>query len=400
MEEMARFFNRLAESFSGIHVVVAFTMERFERNRFHQRAKELYRKAMRLVWYSSLARMNNELLGVGVICLAILAGGYLVLSQETHLFGVKMTDRPLSFGAIMVFYAFLAGVSDPARKLADVYSSLQAAAAAADRVYPLLDRKSAISDPPTPRPFPSRDVSLAFEAVHFHYVPGKPVLRDVNLHIRDGETVAFVGPNGCGKTTLANLAPRFYDPVAGAVRLGGVDLRELKLREIRRRIGVVTQQTVLFDDTIRDNIRYGSLHASDEQVIEAAKKAHIHRFIESLDEGYDTHVGERGGRLSGGQRQRIALARAILRDPAILLLDEATSQIDPESEQMIQLALESFTRGRTTIMITHRMATLSLADRIVVINAGAIADVGAHDELIARCPLYRRLQRTEFKLSA
>jgi ATP-binding cassette subfamily B protein/subfamily B ATP-binding cassette protein MsbA len=400
MEEMAKFFNRLAESFSGIHVVAAFTMERFERNRFHKRAKELYRRSMRLVWYGSLARMNNELLGVGVICLAIMAGGYLVLTQDTQLLGVKMTDRPLSFGALMVFYACLAGVSDPARKLADVYSNLQSAAAAADRVYALLDREPSISDPPHPVPLPAGRRDLTFEHVHFQYTPGNPVLRDINFCVRHGETLAIVGPNGCGKTTLVNMAPRFYDPAEGVVRLGGVDLRDLRLRELRQQIGVVTQHTVLFEGTIRDNIRYGSLHATDKQVMEAAKKAHVHRFVESLDEGYHTNVGERGGRLSGGQRQRISLARAILRDPAILILDEATSHIDPESEQMIQGALESFIRGRTTLLITHRMSALDLADRILVLDGGAIADIGTHDQLINRCPLYGRLYQVDFRQSA
>jgi ATP-binding cassette subfamily B protein/subfamily B ATP-binding cassette protein MsbA len=264
----------------------------------------------------------------------------------------------------------------------------------------MLDRQPTIADPLHPRPVPPGTPDVLFDKVNFHYEPGRPVLRDISLRLRHGETLAIVGPNGCGKTTLANLIPRFYDPVSGAIRLGGVDLRELKLRDLRRRIGMVTQQTVLFDDTIRDNIRYGALHASDEEVVEAAKKAHLHRFIESLENGYDTNVGERGGRLSGGQRQRIALARAILRNPAILILDEATSEIDPESERMIHIALESFIRDRTTIVITHRMSTLALADRILVMDDGAIADMGVHDELMGRCPLYRRLRRTDFKLSA
>jgi ATP-binding cassette subfamily B protein/subfamily B ATP-binding cassette protein MsbA len=230
---------------------------------------------------------------------------------------------------------------------------------------------------------------------------GEPVLRAIDLRIPFGESLAIVGSNGCGKSTLVNLVARFYDPVEGAVRLDGVDLRACRVRELRRKIGIVTQQTVLFDDTVMNNIRYGSLHATDEQVIAAAKKAHAHRFIvEKLDEGYDTIVGERGGRLSGGQRQRIALARAILRDPEILILDEATSQIDLESEQLIHQALREFTRGRTAILITHRLSTLTLADRILVMDAGRIADLGTHQELLGRCDIYRRLHQIQFRESA
>jgi ATP-binding cassette subfamily B protein/subfamily B ATP-binding cassette protein MsbA len=242
---------------------------------------------------------------------------------------------------------------------------------------------------------------LAFEGVSFHYLPGEPVLHKIDLRIPFGEKLAIVGANGCGKSTLVNLVARFYDPVEGAVRMDGVDLRQCRVRELRRKIGIVTQQTVLFDDTVMNNIRYGSLHATDEQVIAAAKKAHAHRFItEKLDEGYDTIVGERGGRLSGGQRQRIALARAILRDPEILVLDEATSQIDLESEQLIHQALRDFARGRTAILITHRLSTLTLADRILVMDAGRVADLGTHHELLTRCEIYRRLHQIQFRESA
>ncbi len=401
MEEMAQLYNRLAETFSGIQLVKACTMERHERKRFHQTAKQYYRKVMRINFYSSLTAPNNELLGIGVICLALVAGCYLVLNQQTHLLGVRMTDRPLSFGALMAFYAFLIGVSDPARKLSGVMSALQSAAAAADRVYAVHDREPTIVDPPSPRPLPSQDRELVLDHVSFHYTPEQPVLIDLDLKIASGETIAIVGPNGCGKTTLASLIPRFYDPVAGSVRLGGCDLRELRMRDLRREIGLVTQQTLLFDDTVANNIRYGRPGASESEVIEAAQKAHAHRFIvEQLSEGYETVVGERGGRLSGGQRQRIALARAILRDPSILILDEATSQIDYESEQLIHKALEEFVRGRTTILITHRVHTLALAQRILVMNEGRVVDLGTHSELLGRCAVYQRLYQTSLRESA
>jgi ATP-binding cassette, subfamily B, bacterial MsbA len=227
------------------------------------------------------------------------------------------------------------------------------------------------------------------------------VLDRVNLRIRCGETIAIVGPNGCGKTTLANLIPRFFDVGSGAVEIDGIDVRQARLRDLRRQIGIVTQEALLFDDTVYNNLRYGSPHATREQVIDAAKQAHAHRFVEQkLEHGYETVVGTGGTRLSGGQRQRIALARAILRDPPILILDEATSQIDLESEQLIHKALEHFVRNRTAILITHRLATLDLADRIVVMQSGRVQDFGSHGELMSRCELYRRLYQLQFREAA
>jgi len=396
MEEMAQLFGTLEEAFRGINVVKSFTMERHERTRFHAKSKKYYRCSMRIARYDSLSHPMTEILGMVMICLAMLAGAWLVIQKETHLFGIPMCSRPLSLGSLLWFYALLAGAADPARKLSDVFTCLQRGAAAADRIYALLDRQPQVRDPRHPRPLGRHHQSLAFENVCFSYFPGRPVLREINLDVRFGETIAVVGPSGCGKSTLANLVPRFADPDSGCIRIDGIRLSDVRLRVLRGQIGVVTQEPLLFDDTVFNNIRYGSPHATRQQVVEAAKRAHADRFIEhELPHGYNTTVGPMGGQLSGGQRQRIALARAILRDPAILILDEATSQIDVYSERLIHNALERFRRGRTTILITHRLGALALADRIVVLQDGRVLDVGTHQELITRCEFYRRMHQPD-----
>ncbi|HVA47500.1 MAG TPA: ABC transporter ATP-binding protein [Pirellulales bacterium] len=398
MEEMSQIYNILEETFQGVKVVKAFTMERSERWRFHQVSKKYLKKAMRIARYDSLTRPVTEVMGMTTVCVALLAGAYLVLKQKNNLFGIPMGRQPPSFEALLLFYGLLAGVSDPARKLSEVFSRIQRASAASDRIYQLLDREPRIVDAKHPTPLARHHRDLVFDQVTFHYQPTQRVLDNIELRIAFGETIAVVGPNGCGKSTLANLIPRFFDPISGAVLLDGVDLRDVRLRDLRGQIGLVTQETLLFDDTVLANIRYGSPWATRDDVLRAAQRAHAHRFIEEkLEHGYQTIVGQRGNVLSGGQRQRIALARAILRDPPVLILDEATSQVDLESEQVIQQVLEQFIRNRTTVIVTHRMGTLALADRIVVMEAGRILDVGSHDELLRRCSLYGRLHDIQFK---
>jgi subfamily B ATP-binding cassette protein MsbA len=394
-------YSILGETFENIKIVKAFTSERQERRRFHRNSKEIYRRAMKIARYDALVHPLSEMLGVSAISLCILCGAYLVLNQETHLLGIKMSDRPLSWGELLLFYGLLVGATDPARKLSDVFNRLQRAVAASDRIYQMLDREPAIRNAPNPRPLARHHREIVFRDVAFSYTPAVQVLAGINLRIGYGETIAVVGPNGCGKSTLASLIPRFFDVTAGTVEIDGVDVRQVRLRDLRRQIGIVTQEALLFDDTVYNNIRYGSPHATREEIVEAARQAHAHRFIEQkLERGYETIVGAAGGRLSGGQRQRVALARAMLRNPAILILDEATSQIDIESEQLIHRALEQFVRDRTAILITHRLATLDLADRILVMQAGGVHDIGTHHELISRCELYRRIYQFQFRESA
>lgn len=398
MEEMAQIYATLEETLRSIKIVKAFTNERQERHQFHLRSKKYYRDAMRIARYDSLSRPLTEIMGIITICLALMAGAWLALSGETSLFGVRLSNRALSPGQLLLFYALLAGSADPIRKLSDIFTQLQRASAAAERIFTQLDREPLVRSPEHPTTIGRHRRQLTFEGVDFAYTPGQPILRGIDLQIPFGETIAIVGPNGCGKSTLANLIPRFYDPAAGTIRIDGVSLRDIHLRDLRRQIGLVTQETLLFNDTVFNNVRYGRPHATREQVIEATQRAHAHQFIvEELADGYETVVGSMGSRLSGGQRQRISLARAILRDPAILILDEATSQVDLESEQAIQKALEAFVCNRTTIIITHQMSVLALADRIVVMQAGRVLDVGAHDELLLRSDLYRRLYQIQFE---
>lgn len=401
MEQMSHIYEALAEVLGGLRVVKAFTMEAHERDRFAETAQTYYRKAMKIARYNALIRPMNELMGASMICVAVLVSGYLSLNHETHLFGIKISDRRLSTGACLLFYALLAGMIDPARKLSEVFGQLQRAMAASERVFELFDRRPATKDPARPRPLPRHSRSLELDKVHFGYIPHQPVLEEVCLKIPFGETWVVVGPNGSGKSTLVGLLLRFFDPDQGSVRIDGVDLREVRQRDVRRQVGLVSQETMLFDDTVLENIRYGCLDASDEQVTRAARQAHAHEFIQrSLPSGYQTRVGPTGNRLSGGQRQRIALARAMLRDPAIFILDEATSQIDPESEQLIYAALRAMPGSRTTIIVTHRSAGLALADRVVVMDRGRVQAMGTHEELLARSRFYRQFCRTAWKQSA
>ena len=399
MEDSAKLLNRLYQSLTFMRVVRAFNMEDGERRRFQIVAKDVYKKSMRISWFSSLARINTELFGIVMISLSVLAGGYLVLNHETHLFGIRMCAAPMNFGSVMMFFGFLIGIADPLRKMGDVFNLIQSGMVAADRVFPLIDQLPAVTDPVDPLPLPAGPLAVEFKNVRFEYESGRSILKGVSAKIPAGSSLAILGHNGCGKSTLINLIPRFFDVCSsepnqssGAIKIGELDVRQVRVKDLRKRIGYVTQTTMLFSDTIAENIAYGMPWATREQIIEAAKKAHAHEFILALEEGYDTNIGDRDGILSGGQRQRISLARAILKDPEILILDESTSQIDPESKELIHHTLADFMRNRTTILITHQMSTLNLVDRIMLMRDGQVVDCGTHEQMLGRCDEYRRMQ--------
>jgi ABC-type multidrug transport system fused ATPase/permease subunit len=398
LECVSAFYKILQESFLAIRVIKAFNLERHERRRFFHEGKVYYRKVMRFVKLDAMVSPVTELLGMLVVFGTLLIGTYLLISGHTHLWGIRLTTEPVEAAGLIQFYVALAGLSDPCRKLSNLYGRLQRTAAAAERVFDYMNRQPQITDRPRAGYLGRCVGGIEFDGVTFTYQQSsEPALRDLSLTIRAGETVALVGPNGCGKSTLVNLLARFYDPQQGVIRIDGTDSRQVKLRSLRRQLGLVTQETALFDDTLFNNIARGNQHASREQVFEAARQAFAHDFIVQLPQGYETKIGEQGTRLSGGQRQRLALARAILRDPSILVLDEATSAIDVESEALIQRALEKFRQGRTTIIISHRLSILSLVDRIVMLDRGVLLAQGTDAELTCTSPAYRRLRELYFQ---
>jgi ATP-binding cassette subfamily B protein/subfamily B ATP-binding cassette protein MsbA len=397
LERMSSIYKILQEGFQGIRVVKAFTMEPYERRRFCTATKDYYHKAMWMVNLDALASPIVETLGVAAIAAALLAGAYLVLRDQTHLFGMRVTDQPPKYESLLTLYVFLSSIADPVRKLTSVYTRIQSGMAAADRIFVFIDRQPRVrGNSHCPR-LVAHESTIEFRDVCFSYEPGHPILTNIHLQVRHGETIALVGKNGCGKTTLVGLIPRFYDPDHGFVLVDGHDLRTVNLRSLRQQIGLVTQDTTLFDDTVYNNIAYGYRRARREDVEEAARRAYAHDFISQLPHAYQTRIGEAGAKLSGGQRQRLALARAILRNPRILLLDEFTSQSDVESEALIHKALREFMRNRTTFVITHRLNTLEIADRIVMVENGRIAAVGTHQELLDTCAGYQRLHQAQFQ---
>ena len=392
LEQTANLYARLAETFQSFRVVKAFTQEMYERDKFQKVNYACCQRALKIAKYDAFVNPMIEFFGILMICFAIIVGAYLAMGERTDIFGIPMLNEPMDMEWLVVFFAMLVGASDPARRLSDIYTQFQSATAAADRIYSMIDRVVPIQDPENPSPMAKHQESIRFENVSFEYEAGHPVLKDVSLDIQFGECIAILGASGCGKSTLLSLLPRFADATGGLVLIDGLPTTSIRLQDLRQQIGMVSQEPILFNMTVLENIRYGRADATREEIIAAAKQAFAHEFIEKeLPEGYETIVGPVGGNLSGGQRQRIALARAILRNPPIFLLDEATGQIDVPSERMIHEALSSFKKGRTTIMVTHRLSAVELADRVVMMDDGKIIAVGTHAELLKVSPEYKVL---------
>jgi ATP-binding cassette, subfamily B, bacterial MsbA len=400
LESMSTIYKILQESFQGIKVIKAFCTERVERRRFFGETKNLYRKSVRVAMIDAMSDPVLEMLTLSTVIIALLAGSYLVLHHTIYLnlglFRLQLASEPMAIQDLLTLYTMLAAAADPIRKLANVHSKIQRAAAAADRICALMDRRPKVSENKRgPRLSRHRQI-IEIEDVTFGYRKDAPVLSGINLSVRHGETIALVGPNGCGKTTLMNLIPRFWEVDSGAIRIDGHDIREVQLRSLRTQIGMVIQETILFQDTIANNIAYGFPNAGRAAIERAAERAYAHQFIIALPQGYDTLVGERGYGLSGGQRQRIALARAMLRDPAILILDEATSAVDIQDEVLIRKAIEEFAKTRTTFLISHSLASIQVADRIVLLDGGRIEAIGTDYELKRTSALYRRLHEIHY----
>jgi ATP-binding cassette, subfamily B, bacterial MsbA len=377
--------SHIQETVGGVRLVKASGAEAYESERFRALTHRHYKAVVRNERWRQFFPSANEM----IIATALLG----VLWFGSHLVLVEGTLAPDAF---IAFTVMAARILSPVKWLGRFPSLVQPGLAASQRAFELLDEEPEVVERPDALPVAGFDEAIRLEGVAFEYEPGEPVLRGVDLRIGRGEVVALVGPSGSGKTTVANLVPRFYDPTAGRITLDGRDIRDLEVGGLRSLMGIVTQETILFHDTVRANIAYGLGDVGQEALEAAARAAHAHEFIVELPEGYDTVLGERGTRLSGGQRQRIAIARALLRDAPILILDEATSALDTESESLVQEAIDRLMADRTVLVIAHRLSTVRKADRIAVMQAGRIIDQGHHRELIDREGLYRRLYELQF----
>ncbi|MEI7998256.1 MAG: ABC transporter ATP-binding protein [Candidatus Omnitrophota bacterium] len=384
-EKMADINSHLYETISGVRILKAFGTERYEIKRFNQQNQDFYRLRMKGLKNLILLGPITELIGAicGVVAILIL--------------GRDVLDGRLSFGVFSLSLVSILQVIRPIKKLANVQAIIQQALTANVRIYEVLDTKPSVVEKTTAAELAPLAQKILLENVSFAYdATSGDVLHDVSLTIKKGELVAIVGPTGSGKSTLVNLIPRFYDASRGKISFDGVDVKEVSFKSLRGQVGVVTQEAILFNDTVRNNIAYGTFDVTLEQVKHAAKMAFADHFVEKMPLGYETMVGDRGFRLSGGEKQRLTIARAILKNPPILILDEATSQLDSESEKIVQEALDTLMKNRTVIAIAHRLSTIMKADKIVVLEAGRIVGLGKHDELLFTCPLYRRLYETQF----
>ncbi len=378
----------LEQTFQGIRVVKTYCMEEYEKRRITRIIERIFRLTYKSERVRSLSSPIMETLGGFAVAMVILYGGYQVVGGD------------VTTGAFMSFIAALLMAYEPMKRLANLNASVQEGLAGAQRLFALLDKQPTILDKPGAKPLKVKHGAIRLEDVHFSYEPGEPTLLGIDLEIPAGKTAALAGPSGSGKSTVLNIISRFYEAGSGRVSIDGVDVCDVTMASLRGSIALVSQEIALFDDTVRANIAYGRAGAANDQIIDAARHAAAHDFIMKLPQGYETIVGERGVKLSGGQRQRLAIARAILKDAPILLLDEATSSLDTESERQVQVALEKLMKGRTSLIVAHRLSTIMKADVIHIVADGRIVESGKHEELLAAGGVYSRLSAVQFAKQA
>jgi ATP-binding cassette, subfamily B, bacterial MsbA len=374
---------RLNETITGIRIVKAFAMEDYEKSRFQDVNQRLFNAFMKRFKVRALSNPVMETLGGFGVSAIVFYGGYQVINGSS------------TPGTFFSFMAALLMLYEPVKRINEVNITIQEGVSAAERIFSLMDMESDVKDRPDAKILDQVEQGIVFERVCFSY-EGTPVLKEVTLRVNVGEAIAIVGESGVGKSTLLDLLPRFYDVTEGGISIDGVDVRDMTQKSLREKIGIVTQQTILFDDTVRSNIAYGRPDMPLEKVMDAAKAAHAHDFVSALPEGYDTLIGENGIKLSGGERQRLAIARALLKNPPILVLDEATSNLDTDSEKAVQDALEELMKGRTTLVVAHRLSTIRNVDRIYVLVDGRVVEQGSHDELLALNGQFARLYHMQF----
>jgi subfamily B ATP-binding cassette protein MsbA len=384
-ERTADITSVLQESISSVRVIKSFAREDYEIERFQKENNQNFRAQMKNSQIMATLTPVIEFLAAIGVTLIIWYGGKEVI------------DNNLTAGSLIAFLMYAINLTNPLKRLSRVYGNIQKALSAADRVFEVLDTKPEIEDMPGAIALPTIEGYVALNNVTFEYKKGEPALQQLSLKINPGQVVAIVGPSGAGKTTIANLIPRFYDTTDGNITIDGIDIKTVTLQSLREQIGIVPQETILFNGSVYDNILYGKLDADYDEVINAAKAANAHKFIIDMPDGYDTQIGERGSKLSGGQRQRISIARAILKNPRVLILDEATSALDTESEKLVQEAVDKLMIGRTSFVIAHRLSTVQRADLIVVMEKGKIAEQGTHAELLAADGLYSKLYQVQFE---